>query len=132
MYHSDLSIIDYRILAFFKIRAHSSLSDAASAMPDVNSMELRVTELVPKYLSEDFEKQLNDTFTAHQYIGTFCITPLGEKVLQDFETAEKKRQKEIWLVNAKIPIIVSFITTIGLHLLLWLLPLILQWFANFL
>ena len=51
---------------------------------------------------------------------------------KEFRSYRKEHHKELWLVNAKIPILVSFITTIGLHLLLWLLPVISQWFASFL
>lgn len=120
----DLPLTSYRILAFFEANAHSSVSVAASAMPDVKAVELRITELTPEYLSQDYEKQLNGDFTTHHYFDTFCITPLGEKVLQDFETSQKSHQKEVWLVNAKIPLVVSIITNLlisGIGLLLSLI-----------
>ena len=49
---------------------------------------------------------------------------------KELRSYQKQHNKELWLVNAKIPILVSFITTVGLHWLLPLLPKMLQWFSN--
>lgn len=57
------------------------------------------------------------------------ISTLSQKG-KELRSYQNQHNKELWLVNAKIPILVSFITTIGLHLLLWMLPHITQWFAS--
>lgn len=49
---------------------------------------------------------------------------------KEYRTYRKEHNKELWLVNAKIPILVSFTTTILLNWLLPQLPEILKWFAS--
>lgn len=44
---------------------------------------------------------------------------------KEFRAYRKEHNKELWLVNAKIPIIVSIITNLTVSGLLWLLPQIL-------
>ena len=44
---------------------------------------------------------------------------------KEYRTYRKEHNKDLWLVNAKIPIIVSIITNLTVSGLLWLLPQIL-------
>lgn len=44
---------------------------------------------------------------------------------KELRSYQKQHTKELWLVNAKIPIIVSVITNLAVNGLLWLLPQIL-------
>lgn len=50
------------------------------------------------------------------------ISTLSQKG-KELRSYQKQHNKEIWLVNAKIPIIVSFITTLAVN---WLLPMLSQ------
>ena len=146
MFVEDLTEIDYRILKFFKENGPVSIENAQKALSDIESLEYRIKALAkPEHklsiriyvpipntccLEEDREEYRDGNITKYKSLGTFRITALGKKALQDYETAEKQRKKDIWLVNAKIPILVSFITTVLLNWLLPLLPEILRWFAN--
>lgn len=49
---------------------------------------------------------------------------------KEFRAYRKEHNKELWLVNAKIPILVSFTTTVLLNWLLPQLPEILKLFAS--
>lgn len=146
MYVQELTDLDYQILKYFRDNSPSTIEDAQKHLPDIESIEYRIRTLAtPEYttnlyinhaientrlLNEDYEKHTRNGFSSSTYLGTFNISILGRKVLQDHEVAEKKRKKDIWLVNAKIPILVSFITTVLLNWLLPLLPEMLKWFAN--
>ncbi len=60
--------------------------------------------------------------------GTFSITQEGLNYIE----WRKTRSRELWLKNAWIPIVVSFVTTLITNYILPLLPQILQWISSFL
>lgn len=146
MFVEDLTEIDYRILKFFKENGSVSIENAQKALPDIESIEyriktlakperksnIRIYEPIPDTccLEEDREEYRDGNITKYKFLGTFHITTLGKKALQDYQTAEKQRKKDIWLVNAKIPIIVTIITNLVIYGIQWSLPLIQQWFSN--
>lgn len=142
----DLNEIDYRILKFFRKNGSVSIEDAKKALSDIESIEYRIKALakperklnihiyepVPNTccLEEDFEEYRDGNITKHHNLGTFRITPLGKKVLQDHEVSQAQYRKDMWLQNAKIPILVSVITTLIANWLPKLLPLIAQWLVG--
>lgn len=144
----DLTEVDYQILKFFKENSPSSIEDAAKHLPDIESLEYRIHFLstsefkqlqnynVPientKCLHEECVTYTDSYFTKHKYLSIFSITTLGKKVLQDYEISKKQQRKDIWLKNAWIPILVSVITNLLISGIKWLLPLIQQYFSNFL
>lgn len=140
MYVQELTDLDYRILRHFRDNSHCTIEDAQKHLPDIESLEYRIRTLATpeyttglylnhaientRYLDEDYESHLKNGVTSYSYLGTFSISTYGRKVLQDHEVAEKNRKKDIWLVNAKIPIIVTIITNLVIYGIQWLLPLI--------
>lgn len=143
----NLTDTDYRILKFFKNNSPASIEDVSKHLPDIEAIEYRIKILATseykqlhnislpidntKCLKEDYEEYTENGFIAYRYLGTFNITILGKKALQDYEIAEKQRKKDMWLQNAKIPILVTIITNLIIDGTKWLLPLILQLLSNF-
>lgn len=146
MYVQELTDLDYRILKYFRDNSPSTIEDAQKHLPDIESLEYRIRTLAtPEYttnlyinyaientrlLDEDYEIHTNNGFSSTTYLGTFNISILGRKVLQDYEVTEKQRKKDMWLANGKIPIIVALITTLIINWLPKLLPLITQWLSS--
>ena len=63
---------------------------------------------------------------------SYHITDLGKKTLQDYYCRTKAHTKELWLTNAKIPILVSFLTTLIANYILPKLPQIARLLYDFL
>lgn len=144
----QLNDIDFRILTYFRDHGPSSIDDAHKTLPDVEEIEYRIrymaaqdthrnayfTEKIPNTscLSRD-TRAITDPQTRktkNELLDTYRITTLGRKTLQDYEVSEKQRKKDMWLQNAKIPILVTIITNLVIDGTKWLLPLILQSLSN--
>lgn len=146
MFVEDLTEIDYQILKFFKENGSVSIENAQKALSDIESIEYRIKALakperklnihiyepIPDTccLEEDREKYREGNFTKYKSLGTFHITTLGKKVLQDHEITQIQHRKDMWLQNAKIPILVTLVTNLVIDGTKWLLPLILQSLSN--
>lgn len=147
----DLSDKDFLILRYIADRKSVSIPELSLKFPDIASLEYRVIELAtPQYesnphgrfrlpipnssylLEENCENVKAGSPTDVEPLGRFSITPLGRKALQDYECRMRTAKKELWLKNAWIPIIVSFVTTVLTNYLLPRLPQILRWLANIL
>lgn len=144
----DLNEIDVRILKFVKKRGSVSIEEIECEMRDISAVPLRVKQLATydrevcaglslaiedtAYLEEECRKYTEDHISHSEPIGLYHITQFGEKSLQDFEHKTSSHKRELWLKNAWIPIIVSFITTSVTNYILPKLPQILQWFASIL
>ncbi len=143
MFVEDLTEIDYRILRFFRDNSPASIEDAKKTLPDVESIEYRIEHLstyetrnngfvtIPVDNSACLRKNYQKNIETKPRFDpkppdTFSITTLGKKALQDYEVAEKQHRKEIWLVNAKIPIVVSIATNLLIYGIQWLLLPMLQ------
>lgn len=62
----------------------------------------------------------------------FRITDFGKKTLEDYFYNRKYENKQLWLKNAWIPIIVAFVTTLLTNFLIPMLPQILGWLSDIL
>lgn len=145
---NQLNDIDFRILAYFRDHSPSSVDDARKALPDIDEIEFRIKYMATHdtYRNAYFRETIPNTSclklnvrkitnpqthtTTHESLDTYSITTLGRKTLQDYETTEKQRKKDMWLQNAKIPILVTIITNLVIDGTKWLLPLILQSLSN--
>ena len=78
------------------------------------------------------EKIIDDYKNIRIDTDIFKIAPLGEIALQDYVTQTKLDIKMLWVKNAWIPILVSFVTTNVTMYLIPKLPLILKWLCGIL
>ena len=144
----QLTAIDFRILSYFRDHSPASIDNARKALPDIVEIEYRIKYMATydTYRNAYFREYIPNTsclklnmrkatdsqthITTHESLDTYSITTLGRKTLQDYEIAEKQRKKDMWLQNAKIPILVTIITNLVIDGTKWLLPLILQSLSN--
>lgn len=82
------------------------------------------------YISEEFDSNSNGYSAPRKSLNIFHITDFGKATLQDHIAKKKSDKSELWLKNAWIPIIVSFVTTILTIHIVPKLPLILKWFVD--
>lgn len=133
---NELTKSDYTILQYLSSHTSSTEKDIISALNDtVDGIKYRLEKLSTK---EVHQRANGTTYSTEAYISRmnrfdspiYAITSKGEAELQDYNTKKKSDKKELWLKNAWIPIIVSFVTTnITVHLIPKL-PLIQQWLSN--
>ena len=145
-----LTETDYFILKFIKNNNPVHLDDIKREFSNIDSLEYRIRALktpdmrssgqfscpipIPgtSYISEDYEvTSAPGDVPTQRGLEVYTITPLGKKVLQDYQIRNKRELKQIWLRHAWIPIIVSTITTVIIHLLSPLLSLIGEWLLRF-
>lgn len=143
---------DFQILQYIAKHGSTSISQLESKFPTMESLEYRVRQMatpqsrsagsgrsgfrVPipntSYLLEDYQEFKDGPLTKVKYLGTFHLTEFGRKAIQDHVRSTKSARKELWLKNAWIPIIVSFVTTVLTNYLIPKLPQILEWLSNIL
>lgn len=84
------------------------------------------------YIEEEFDRPTDDYETPRKSLNMFHITDIGRDVLQNYHIKQRVAKKDLWLKNALIPVIVSFVTTNITMYLIPKLPLILKWLCDIL
>lgn len=142
----EINELDISILQFLKENGPSSIDSIKEAFQEIEAIEYRVTELstpeyrsipharVPipntSYIVEDWERVRENGIMVTKPLGTYRLTDLGKKTLQDYISYSKSQRKDLWLKNAWIPILVSLATNLILGGLRRLWPLIQQWVSS--
>lgn len=119
----EINDFECRILSFISAKGKSSVDDIKKAFPDMAAVELRIkglkrTSSRPALITPLFTSKLDCGESVSVPTDVYELTPEGEKALQDHRQLRKAYTKELWLKNAWIPIIVSFITTVITHYIL--------------
>ena len=146
-----LTDIDARILEYVSQHRSVHIDSIKKDLSDISSVEYRIELLstpeyayvsgfslpIPKrntsYLTEYQDFTLNGPLDINlQRTGYYQLTELGQKELQDYLYKKKTETKELWLKNAWIPIIVSFVTTVITNYILPKLPQIIKWLSDIL
>lgn len=144
----NLSAIDYEILKYICDHEPVRIKKLKSKFHKVLALENRLNDLsklthttVPSEFSHvPMPIAIPDTSyivkNTSGTVTTYSTTELGKKIIDSYVSNRKKHNKELWLVNVKMPIITAFVTTLLTlaitHWLLPKLPRILQWFADIL
>ena len=126
----ELSVIDFDILKFVFENEKASIKELRSAFPEIQSIEHRIRTLslssssLP-YLAEDIEIVILDNgFKNTNGLGIFRLTDTGRIALQDYESKKRISNRDLWLKNAWIPILVSLVTNLAITGTKWLILLI--------
>lgn len=144
----NLNDTDYQILEFVNSNEPVKLSDIKSNFPNIDSLEYRIkvmataefrkngyisTPIKDTYcLEEQYEHLTNEHGIAHtKGLQIYSMTNLGKKALQDYRSHKKQINRELWIKNAWLPILVSIVTTLIVNWLPLLLSWIQQLFASF-
>lgn len=127
-----LSKLDAQILRFIQINGPASMAEIKNAFPKISAIGFRVDGMSQPEVRVEAMRMRDVPNTSYllQDHGVYRLTELGRKALQDFDTTNADRKRELWLKNAWIPILVSFITTVVTNYILPRLPSLLQWLAN--
>lgn len=135
----ELSDADYRILKYVGKFDHVTKKSIVTALRHkIDAVEYRIDKL--SYIDFQVEENPNTNYiiqeckiTGEIYggpqlkpIDRYHLSELGKKVLQDYKLNKKQTMKALRLQGIWLPIIMSILTTIILHLLQWLLPKILK------
>ena len=144
----ELVIPDYKILTFIYRNGSTSETKLYKKFKKLPVDELkyrlqmlteykRVHPLMGGLIYRDFDiiEKTNEhgrTYDTYKEKESYAITILGQKMLHDYESNLRASNRQLWKSRALIPIIVSLTTTILLHLLIWWLPLTLQWLSTLL
>lgn len=142
----ELNDIDYEILVYIYKHEPVHIDKLKSKFHDVSSIENRLPPLLANkagmfgtmantsLITEDMSDTERDEYNRPKGTGVYRITDLGKITAEDYIRNKKLHNRELWLTNVKMPIIVSFVTTmITLALTNWLspmLPQILQWLCD--
>lgn len=128
----ELSKLDAQILRFIQTNGPSSIAEIKNACPQISAIGLRVDGMSQPEVRVEAMRMRDVPNTSYllQDHGLYDLTELGRQALQDFDTTNTDRKRELWLKNAWIPILVSFITTVVSNYILPRLPSLLQWLAN--
>ena len=144
-----LSDIDAKILKYIDQQGSATIDSIKKKFPNISAIEYRIKLLatseykyvpnapisIPKrnssYLRERTETKKDEHFRSLIVpLGIYELTDLGKKELQNYLQNKASEQKEFWLKNIWIPIVVSLITTATANYILPKMPQILQWIAN--
>lgn len=137
-----LTSIDAELLKFIHKNGSADLASIKQKFPKISAIEHRLKKLsTPKYRelpNAPFVRPKipieNSSFlikrTGANASVVYELTEYGQQTLQDYFAAKRLHRRELWLANAWIPIIVSFVTTVITNYILPRLPRIIQWFAN--
>lgn len=133
----SLSEIDAKILRYFKKYKCASIEQLKLAFPEIVSMEYRINELSnPKFPTAPLRqnwKTVTVEFASHtEYLGTFRLSPFGEKALQDYDCEQKTEKKKFMLHSVWTPILITLATNLLLSGIKQLLPLIREWLLHIL
>ena len=134
----ELSRIDYDVLKFISLNSPVALSEIKNAFPNFDAIENRLKFLTlnhknfPAVIKEEFKTEHIGNNVNRKYLGIYSLTDYGNYCLLNDKANNKKQNKEMWLKNVWIPIIVSFLTTILTTHIIPMLPQILKWFVGIL
>ena len=123
------------------------ITQITQSLHDIESIVYRVEQLSKpeyRYYEHFYEAIENTSYLEQEYenvttphgltqskpLGTYILTDLGRKALQDYEMALKTHRREMWLKNAWIPILVTVATNLAIRALEWLLPLVQRWISS--
>lgn len=98
------------------------------AKPNFKNIHNAISLPIPNsnYIEEEFDTVDTDR-TNYISKNIFYITDFGKATLQNHLAKKKSDKRELWLKNAWIPIIVSFVTTVLTIHIVPKLPLMLKW-----
>ncbi len=105
----------------------------ALSKEEIKSLEKSKTNSIPV---SECERLLRLKLVYEEQDGLPGYAPYGLGICRitefgiDYLAYRKQHYKDMWLQNAKIPIVVSAITTLMLNWLPKILPLIVQWLSN--
>ena len=136
----ELTSKDYELISFIGKFDNVPLSEIKDKLGNkIDSIELRISQLslatyngrIPVrnswYIEENYETNKDEHgVTKITYLGSYSITELGRKVLQDYNQSVKSERRMFYHRSVLIPIAVTIATNILLGVLQWLLPLILK------
>ena len=142
----DLTEIDAKILQFLDSRGTADTAAIKKKFPDT-AIEYRLKKMSTpevKYITSGFSVPIENTCFLHEQteetvingifhvkgLGIDELTEYGTQVLENYLAAKHSARKDLWLKNAWIPIIVSFVTSAIANYILPKLPQILRWAAN--
>ena len=142
----DLTEIDAKILQFIDSRGTADTAAIKKKFPDT-AIEYRLKRMSTpevKYVTSGFSVPVENTCFLHEQteetvingichvkgLGIYELTEYGTQVLENYLAAKHSARKDLWLKNAWIPIIVSFVTSAIANYILPKLPQILRWAAN--
>lgn len=142
----DLTEIDAKILQFIDSRGTADTAAIKKKFPDT-AIEYRLKKMSTpevKYITSGFSVPIENTCFLHEQteetvingifhvkgLGIYKLTEYGTQVLENYLAAKHSARKDLWLKNAWIPIIVSFVTSAIANYILPKLPQILRWAAN--
>ena len=142
----DLTEIDAKILQFIDSRGTADTAAIKKKFPDT-AIEYRLKKMSTpevKYITSGFSVPIENTCFLHEQteetvinvifhvkgLGIDELTEYGTQVLENYLAAKHSARKDLWLKNAWIPIIVSFVTSAIANYILPKLPQILRWAAN--
>lgn len=124
---SELSDVDFKILEFINENEPVEIKKIKSKFPEIASIGYQIEQMSKQTFSQSGSCYIpNTSFIIQEYeefeepkgsfepakpLGIYTVTDFGKKALQDHKEYTKNRKKELWLKNAWIPIIVSFVTT---------------------
>ena len=142
----DLTEIDAKVLQFIDSRGTADTAAIKKKFPDT-AIEYRLKKMSTpevKYITSGFSVPIENTCFLHEQteetvingifhvkgLGIYELTEYGTQVLENYLPAKHSARKDLWLKNAWIPIIVSFVTSAIANYILPKLPQILRWAAN--
>lgn len=142
----DLTEIDAKILQFINSRGTTDTAAIKNKFPDT-AVEYRLKKMSTpevRYITSGFSVPIENTCFLHEQteetvingicqvkgLGIYELTEYGTQVLENYLAAKHSARKDLWLKNAWIPIIVSFVTSAIANYILPKLPQILRWAAN--
>lgn len=133
-----LSKLDYKIISFISTHEPASKKDIKNRFKRVNTIDYRLKRLSrhdtcgTMFIANTsiIEPQQHSIENGKMEYDNYVVTEKGKTMLQDYLQFTKIERFNLWLKNAWIPIIVSFVTTcISIHIVPKL-PLIIKWFAH--
>lgn len=138
----DLSDVDFKILEFINENEPVKIEKIKTKFPKISSIDYRIEQMSKQTLSQSGSCYIpNTSFIIQKYeeyeepkgsfepakpLGIYTVTDFGKKALQDHKDYTKKHKRELWLKNAWIPIIVSFVTTVTTMYIVPKLPYLLK------
>lgn len=128
-----LNDLDAKVLRFIRETPSCAIDTIEKALLGVDAMESRIQCLQDSgFVRMDFLETKEGTLTHRIPLFTYKITATGRRELQDYDHATRKGHRDLWLKNAWIPILVSFLTTVLANYILPRLPEMLEWFRRIL
>lgn len=137
---TEFSDLDFEILEFVCKNEPVSIEKIKRNFSKISSIEYRIKELSRRDFDEKtflyipntsvivqkYENHSSDKFAEQIATGMYESTDYGKNILQDFKNKKQIQNKELWLKNAWIPIIVAFLTTLITNYILPMLPYLLK------